>query len=288
MSNEEIIAAIGAGGNRQQLMCELWQQNSGLIHSIVRKYAALAEIDDLKQTAYIGLDAAARHFNASRGTAFTTVAADWIKQALRRYLDDCGSTVRIPSYMRQKISRCQKARAELAAELGREPGAAELCGKLNCAADDLEAVQIAARAAAPASLDKPTETGDSAGNTLAELLPDRRNNIAEAECRLYHEQLARDLWECVDSLPEKQPDILRARYQQGLTVAAAGQQTGISKEEARKQENRALRALSYGTYRRRLSPYFDEIRSAAMCGVGAARFAVTWTSATEREALNLW
>ena len=288
MSNEEIIAAINAGGNRQQLMGELWQQNKGLIYKIANQYSGLSEFDDLTQTGFLGLDAAARHYDASAGANFATYAVFWIKQAMQRYLDNCGTVVRLPVKMREKVSQYQKAREELTRELGREPNIGKLCRKLRIYPEALEDIQKAASMTAAASLDKPIDTGDSTGGTLEELTPDRRNDIADAENRLYHEQLAHDLWDCVDSLPDKQPDVLRARYQQGATLEQTAELTGISKENARCQERRALNALRYGKNRARLSPYYDEIRSAAMRGVGVERFRTTWTSATEYTAMRLW
>lgn len=38
-----------------------------------------------------------------------TYAQYWIVQAARKYIEKCGSTVRIPSHTRQKMTRCRRA-----------------------------------------------------------------------------------------------------------------------------------------------------------------------------------
>ena len=286
MTNEELIEQIAAGGDRQQLMGALWQQNLGLIHRLVKRYAGLSEYDDLMQTAYIGLDKAVRHYEAAAGVAFNTVAGFWIKQALQRYLANCGSTVRLPVYLQQRIYAYKQEKAVLSAALGREPDSVMLCRRLSLTPEQLKIVQVAARGST--SLDKPIAQEDGEAARLGDILPDSNDSYAALHDRLFNEQLARDLWGAVDALPGKQPEIIRARYQNGLTVEAAGQQSGISKTEARREERRALDALGRGKNRRKLSPFYEQIRSAAMRGCGVERFNTTWTSSTEREALRQW
>ncbi len=50
----------------------------------------------------------------------------WIVQSVRRYLEKCGSTVRIPSHTRQKMTHCRRAIERIEQEQGREPANAEI------------------------------------------------------------------------------------------------------------------------------------------------------------------
>ena len=54
----------------------------------------------------------------------------------------------------------------------------------------------------------------------------------EAAERIDHESLCFLLWECVDSLLGKQPDVIRSRYQGGLTMGRVGEVCGITEAEA--------------------------------------------------------
>ena len=65
----------------------------------------------------------------------------------------------------------------------------------------------------------------------------------EAAERIDHESLCFLLWECVDSLLGKQPDVIRSRYQGGLTMGRVGEGCGITEAEARKQHTKGLRVI---------------------------------------------
>lgn len=53
-SNEQLVARIKSGENEAEYMLSLWQQNQGLLHKMAVRYSGFAEIEDLKQEAYMG------------------------------------------------------------------------------------------------------------------------------------------------------------------------------------------------------------------------------------------
>ena len=55
MDNEQLVARIQSGQDEAENMLQLWQQNRGFITMMARKYASLAEMEDLEQEGYIGL-----------------------------------------------------------------------------------------------------------------------------------------------------------------------------------------------------------------------------------------
>ena len=54
MDNEQLVARIRAGVDTADNMLILYEQNHGFIHKMALKYSGYAEIEDLKQEAYIG------------------------------------------------------------------------------------------------------------------------------------------------------------------------------------------------------------------------------------------
>jgi len=102
--------------------------------------------------------------------------------------------------------------------------------------------------------------------------------------RVQRAQLCSVLWDCVDGLEDRQPEVIRKRYQEGRTLAAIGEDYGVSIEAIRQTERKALRALRGGRNRKKLLP-FMEIYGMALTGNGVGRFNRTWTSSTERAAL---
>ena len=70
----------------------LVSENSGLIHTIARRYFGRgAEPDDLYQLACVGFIKAVRGFDPARGNEFSTYAVPKIAGEIRRFLRDDGA-----------------------------------------------------------------------------------------------------------------------------------------------------------------------------------------------------
>lgn len=101
MSNEQLVLRIKAGENVADNMLQLWQQNKKFISSIAKKYAAYEEIEDLIQQGYFGMSNAVNGYDPESGVSFLYYASFWIRQALHRYVEECGKVVRIPLISRK-------------------------------------------------------------------------------------------------------------------------------------------------------------------------------------------
>ena len=98
------------------------------------------------------------------------------------------------------------------------------------------------------------------------------------------------LWGCVDELPEKEAEAIRARYRDGLTLKEIGERLGVNTEGARQRERKGLMMLRSTKRSKRLRPFFPEygrIYSMSTAAVGHGHFERTWTSSTEYAALYL-
>ncbi len=85
-------------------MFALWQQNRNFIHTIAIHYQGCAELEDLEQEGYLALYDAVDRFDPMLLYAFITYAAYWIRQRMRRYIENCGRTVRIPVHEQENKS----------------------------------------------------------------------------------------------------------------------------------------------------------------------------------------
>ena len=97
---------------------------------------------------------------------FRTYAEYWVKQSIQRYLEKCGSTVRKPSHVWQRIGRHKKNVQELEQELGREPTYNEIADKMRISVGLLPELKIRMQGAA--SLDTPLAEDNSL--TLADTI----------------------------------------------------------------------------------------------------------------------
>ena len=84
--------------------------------------------------------------------------------------------------------------------------------------------------------------------------------------------------------------MLRMRYQKNMTLGAIGQECNTTLDAVRQLHAKALRELRKPRFQKRLRPYLpetDRVYSAALVGSGISQFNQTWTSSTERVALDL-
>lgn len=113
MTNEQIVSEIRNGFSTTNNMQLLYESNLPLIKKFIKPYTAYECEADLLQESYFGLLEAVKRYETDRNVQFMTFAQYWIKQSVQRYLENCGSTVRIPTHTRAKMSRIRKATSQL-------------------------------------------------------------------------------------------------------------------------------------------------------------------------------
>ncbi|UYJ45382.1 MAG: sigma-70 family RNA polymerase sigma factor [Lachnospiraceae bacterium] len=291
MTNEQLAARIRAGENVGNNMAVLYDQVKDFIHAMAYKYHGQGELEDLEQEGFLALYDAIDHYEADQGVKFLTYASHWIRQRMQKYIQNTGSPLRLSAGRQEAIRKYRKFCTEFQAEQGCKPTEAELCRSLWLTLEQLREIQYDACMTAVKSLDAPIKGAEGEEDTtLGELAASAADPCEELLDRLEQEELCSILWQCVDSLPGKQPDVIRSRYKDNLTMKQCGQFCGISEAEVRKQQLKALRSLRSGENAKKLRPFLPEdawIYSSALIGNGVERFNHTWTSSTERVALEL-
>lgn len=285
MENEQLVARIKSGIDTAENMLSLWQQNKGFIHQMAVKYSNYAEVEDLKQEAYFGLCKAVEHYDADMGVAFIDYAAFWIKQAIQRYIDNCGSVVRIPVGARGEILKYKKIANEYRKYYGCEPSDSEMRGFLGVSKGKLESIKKSVIMGQIQSLDEPiSEEGES---SLVDMVSDANDMEENVIKRLDTAAMKRELWIAVDKLPKKQTKVIRERYANRKTLQEVGEVLGLSIGTVRQAEEKAIRTLRIPSRCRTFKAYYEEYLSAApIHHVGVERFNRTWTSEVEQVALK--
>jgi|UniRef100_UPI003FEF2A99 RNA polymerase sigma factor (sigma-70 family) len=291
MTNEQLAARIRSGENVGNNMAALYDQVKDFIHAMAYKYHGQGELEDLEQEGFLALYDAIDHYEADQGVKFLTYASHWIRQRMQKYIQNTGSPLRLSAGRQEAIRKYRKFCTEFQAEQGCKPTEAELCRSLWLTLEQLREIQYDACMTAVKSLDAPIKGAEGEEDTtLGELAASATDPCEEVLDRLEQEALCSVLWQCVDSLPGKQPDVIRSRYKDNMTMKQCGQFCGISEAEARKQQIKALRSLRSGENAKKLRPFLPAdawIYSGALIGNGVERFNHTWTSSTERIALEL-
>lgn len=291
MTNEQLAVRIRAGENVGKNMAVLYDQVKDFIHAMAYKYHGQGELEDLEQEGFLALYDAIDHYEADQGVKFLTYASHWIRQRMQKYIQNTGSPLRLSAGRQEAIRKYRKFCTEFQAEQGCKPTEAELCRSLWLTLEQLREIQYDACMTAVKSLDAPIKGAEGEEDTtLGELAASAADPCQEVLDRLEQEELCSVLWQCVNSLPGKQPDVIRSRYKDNMTMKQCGQFCGISEAEVRKQQLKALRSLRSGENAKKLRPFLTEdawIYSGALIGNGVERFNHTWTSSTERVALEL-
>lgn len=285
MSNEELVIRIKAGENTADNMLQLYNQVKTFIHTIAWRYRAYGELEDLDQEGYLALYDAIDGYDPATGNKFITYAGYWIKQRIQRYVFSCCQSVHIAEHAQRSIQQYKKLCASFWQEYDRKPTDREVSYYIGLTRQQVQQLKKDMQAVDAGSLDEyvPGLKGD--GITLLDTVAADVDIEADVLDQVQREQLKAAMWNCVDQLTGNQPDIIRKRYVDNMTLDAIGQEYGVTRDRIRQQEAKAMRELRKPRNSKLLEPYLDDIRCSAMTGVGVERFRQTWTSSTEREAL---
>ena len=287
MTNEQLVIQLKAGIHTAEYMKQLYEQNRGMIGKIAYKYKGYGDLDDLKQQGFLGLYDAVEGFDPDQGTSFITYATFWIQQSIQRYIDDCCGVVRIPVHAKEKISQYKKVANQFQKWYGREATDKEMSLLLQISLKQLEQLKKDIQMGQIQSLDSFVLLEDD-GITIADLVSAADDVEETVIDRVQKEQLKEVLWEIVDDLGEDQANVIRARYQEKRTLKDIAEKNKCAIEWVRQTEKKAMKRLRIPSRANKLKPFYDGvIFDQALKGNGVARFNTTWTSSTERIALEM-
>lgn len=234
------IAAGDAAAREHLILAHL-----RLVVNLARKYEHCGlPLLDLISEGNIGLMIAADRFHSRFGARFSTYATWWIKQKMKRALDDQGRTIRVPVHMQSAMFQMRRESEELFTKLGREPTDEELVQALGVSDGKVERM----REASMRTLSLDAQMGDSEDSaTLLERLaaPEEKSN---EEFDLCDKSVGgRKLCDLVATLNSRQRLVLVMRF--GLNGAApktledVAAILGVTRERVRQLEFKALKKL---------------------------------------------
>lgn len=285
LSNEELVEQIRSGRKVSENMETLYKNNLPLIRQFIRPFIYFEPEQDLLQQAYIGLWTATTHYESGENVRFMTYAQFWIQQDIRRYLENCGSIIRIPPHNRQKVIRYKKLIRDYERDHGREPTDQEAAACLGVSEDEIQKIRIYSQNVA--SLDAPLKNTDGEELSLADTIADRLNMEEDTVDRLHEEAMQTELWDIVSKYADQQQDkVIRLYFRDGKTLSEIAAETGVSLERVRQIKADGLRRLRRGKALRELEQKC-EIAEADIFRGGFSRFKYTGLSSVEKIILRL-
>jgi len=217
--------------------------NLKLVVSVAKRYSGRGvPMMDIIQEGNLGLDRAVKKFDFTQGFKFSTYAMWWIRQSITRSMADSSRLIRVPVHTMEKINKLARIKRELTVELGRDCTLEELAHESGFEMAEVRRLMSVDRE--PVSLHAPT--GDDSASELGDLIED---GDAEAVAEVVSISVRNDeLHRRVDSLPQREADIVRYRYgldgNLPMTFEQVGAKMGVSRERVRQIEARALRMLN--------------------------------------------
>ena len=216
------LASQGDRAAEEQLI----RDNMALVRSIAQRFLGRGqELEDLIQLGSIGLLKAVRGYDKSYGTAFSTYAVPLISGEIKRFLRDDG-LIKVSREAKHNYSVLMRAKEVFLRTHDREPRLGELCESCGLAQDD--AVYALEACGGTVSLQEKIG-GDEDGLSLEDVCGDE--GLGDLT-----EKIA--LQQALDSLAERDRNIIYMRYYKGLTQSEVALRLGMTQVKVSRAEKK--------------------------------------------------
>jgi len=221
----------------------LVRSNLRLVVSIAKRFATgRMSLGDLIEEGNLGLIRAVDTFDPSVGVRFSTYAAWWIKQTIKRaLLLDCGP-ISVPTYMVELVNQYKHAVADLHAKLADVPTVAQIAEEMKLPVKKIIAIKEIADSV-NTSLD--TES-DQTNQTFQDSMPKVSNHLPEDD--LTNSEELKKIVSMLEKLDSRQAEVLKLRFgiegREPLTLKQIGVKLSLTRERVRQIQQEALKALN--------------------------------------------
>ena len=245
VEQEHSLGKLVVEENDPQAREQLVRSNLRLVVNIAKKYVGRGmSLGDLIEEGNLGLIKAVDYFDPDYGTRFSTYAAWWIKQSIKRALLANVQPVHIPTYMVALMNQWRHTTAELQNRLGRTLDVEEMAEIMHL---PLRKAKIIHHIVEILSSVKDTSGSDNADDNqvLEETLQDQ--NAGKPEDTLVADEERTKVLGLLNEIEPREADVLRSHYGLGgckpMTLKQIGKKVGLTRERIRQIQRSALTKL---------------------------------------------
>ncbi len=224
---------------------QLVRSNLRLVVNIAKKFGGRGmSLGDLIEEGNLGLIKAVDYFDPDRGTRFSTYAAWWIKQSIKRALLENFQPIHVPTYMVALINQWRRCSTELETKLGHKPSLLEMAEVMQMPKKKAKTI---ARIVEILSSSTDISGGEDIedGTNFDVALEDEQAGLPEDDM-VASEEKAKAL-RLLEDIDPREAEVLRRHYglngQPPLTLKEIGDQMGLTRERIRQIRRDALHKL---------------------------------------------
>lgn len=224
---------IKAQQDDQEKMAELIEKNSGLIWSIVKRFIGRGhELEDLYQIGTMGFIKAIKRFNAEYEVQLSTYAVPYILGEIKRFIRDDGM-IKVSRSMKElgiKIKEIQKAYFN---QYGEDITVNQIAETLKITKEEVATVLDSMNPIESIYAENQSKDGKAC---LLDKLSDQEDEAEKIVNKI-------SIKELIQSLDEKEKEIILLRYYKQKTQMQVANILGISQVQVSRIEKRVLNSM---------------------------------------------
>lgn len=254
-AEEEVELAQRIQKGDERALDALTRANLRFVISVAKQYQNQGlSLSDLINEGNVGLVKAAKRFDETRGFKFISYAVWWIRQSILQAIAEHARTVRLPLNKIGEISKINKAMVYLQQVHERKPTSSEIAKYLDISE---EKVKISLKNVSRSlSMDAPFAEGEN-DNNLYDVLSSSESPRPDRE--LMKESLSIEIDRALDTLTEKEAEVVRLNYglgnQPAMTLQEIGDIFDLSRERVRQIREKAIKRLRHTSKSKILMKY---------------------------------
>jgi len=241
----EMIRLPADDPRRGRIRTRLVELHLPAARHIARQYAKGSEpLEDIQQSALLGLVKAINRYNPDLGHEFFAYAFPMMAGEVKRHFRDRTWALRVPRRIQELRLVFRQASRDFMQANGRTPNIAEIAALMDISEEEAVEVMGAVEAYQPTSLDAPAagEDTESRGHGIGAEDPDL-DLVVDRQA----------LWPLLDELPARERQILLLRFFGNQTQSEIAKEVGISQMHVSRLITRSLEWLRTELLRTRSS-----------------------------------
>ena len=224
---------------------QLVRSNLRLVVNIAKKYAGRGmSLGDLIEEGNLGLIRAVDYFDPDRGVRFSTYAAWWIKQSIKRALLENVQPVHIPTYMVALINQWRHTTSEMESTLGRTVNVEEMANIMKIPLRKAKVINRIVEVLGSVG-ESNVSNGPEDDQLLEAILED--NSACRPEDALVAVEEKAKALKMLNRIDPREAEILKLHYglngKKPLALKEIGEKMGLTRERIRQLRREALTKL---------------------------------------------